>query len=328
MTLATLAALGLSLPRAAHAHALDPAVLDVRETQAGEGLGVVLTLTLPTPTTLAAPELGFPLPEGCVSRGTTHDVYPEATLLELRALCAASLAARSIELPRLAGPDVPVLVRFARGGGAPAVKLAQPRHHVVELPALTTREARGLAGYLRLGLEHVAFGWDHLALLVCLALSARRVLGGDGLFARVTAFTAAHGLVLGGALVGLASAPGPLVEVLVAASITVLAASELRARRLVAPPAMPRARRGAVRLAFALGLLHGAAFASALEAWGTPRDELVPALVGLNLGVELAQAALAGLVFALARGLGSRRVERAALALAGAAGACLAVMRL
>lgn len=331
-SLASLVALVSLTARPALAHALDPCVLDVREAGGGAALAVVLTLTVPAPTTLASPDARFTLPEGCVEEGTTRHVYPEATLLEVRATCARSLAGRALELPKLAGPGAPVLVRLAHEGGPPTVRLTHPRERRLELPARASREARGLAGYLRLGLEHVVFGWDHLALLVCLALSARKLGGAHGLIARVTAFTLAHGVVLAAALAGLAALEGVararLVEALVAASITVLAAAELRARRRVGLVGPTSARGGAVRLAFALGLLHGAAFASALEAWGTPRRELAAALVGLNLGVELAQAALAAAVFWLARRLDWPRAERAVLVAAGAAGACLVVLRL
>jgi hypothetical protein len=45
-------------------------------------------------------------------------------------------------------------------------------------------------------------------------------------------------------------------------------------------------------VAFALGLLHGFGFSSVLIDLGLPSGELVGALLGFNLGVELGQAAI------------------------------------
>ena len=42
-------------------------------------------------------------------------------------------------------------------------------------------------------------------------------------------------------------------------------------------------------VAFGFGLIHGFGFASVLADLGLPRDALVLALVGFNLGVELGQ---------------------------------------
>ena len=45
-------------------------------------------------------------------------------------------------------------------------------------------------------------------------------------------------------------------------------------------------------VAFALGLLHGFGFSSVLIDLGLPSRELIGALLGFNLGVELGQAAI------------------------------------
>ena len=42
-------------------------------------------------------------------------------------------------------------------------------------------------------------------------------------------------------------------------------------------------------MVFAFGLVHGMGFASALNEIGLPKNEFVPALIGFNLGVEVAQ---------------------------------------
>jgi HupE / UreJ protein len=45
-------------------------------------------------------------------------------------------------------------------------------------------------------------------------------------------------------------------------------------------------------VAFGFGLMHGFGFASVLADLGLPRDALVVALVGFNVGVELGQLAI------------------------------------
>ena len=45
-------------------------------------------------------------------------------------------------------------------------------------------------------------------------------------------------------------------------------------------------------LVFAFGLVHGMGFASALNEIGLPKNEFVPALIGFNFGVEVAQISI------------------------------------
>ena len=56
-------------------------------------------------------------------------------------------------------------------------------------------------------------------------------------------------------------------------------------------------------MAFGFALIHGFGFASMLADLGLPRDALVPALVGFNLGVEAGQLAIVGLFLPVAYGL-------------------------
>ena len=56
-------------------------------------------------------------------------------------------------------------------------------------------------------------------------------------------------------------------------------------------------------VAFGFGLIHGFGFASVLTELGLPRDALVIALVGFNLGVECGQLAIVALFLPLAYSL-------------------------
>jgi hydrogenase/urease accessory protein HupE len=135
----------------------------------------------------------------------------------------------------------------------------------------------GLAGFIRLGVEHILTGYDHLLFLLALLIGASslwRVLG------IVTAFTLAHSITLSLAALGLVHVPGSVVEPAIAASIVWVALENLFGRN---------SRRLAVTFLF--GLVHGLGFADALSQIALAGWPLARALVGFNVGVELGQAA-------------------------------------
>jgi hypothetical protein len=107
----------------------------------------------------------------------------------------------------------------------------------------------------------------------------------------VTAFTAAHSLTLGLGALGYVVVPPRLVESAIAASVLVAALNNIR-------PLIPaRGATGRVwPVAFAFGLVHGLGFAGALTDLGLPRETLLPALVGFNLGVEAGQLVIVAAV--------------------------------
>jgi len=136
--------------------------------------------------------------------------------------------------------------------------------------------------YLRLGLEHILTGYDHLAFLLGLLAVCRKL---TSVLAIVTAFTLAHSLTLAVAALGIFTLPSRIVEPLVAVSIIAVAAENLwRA-------AEPRYR---WLWAFGFGLIHGFGFAGALTALGLGANGAPIALpiFAFNLGVELGQAGI------------------------------------
>jgi len=86
------------------------------------------------------------------------------------------------------------------------------------------------------------------------------------------------------------SLPSRLVESAIAASVVLAALNNLIP--------LVGGRRWVV--AFAFGLIHGFGFASVLAELGLPRDALVLALVGFNLGVEAGQLAIVAAFLPLA----------------------------
>jgi len=130
----------------------------------------------------------------------------------------------------------------------------------------------------------------------------------------------AHSITLSLAALGIVALPSRLVESAIAASVVVAALNNLKP--------VVEGRRWLV--AFGFGLIHGFGFASVLTELGLPRDTLVLALVGFNLGVECGQLAIVALFLPLAYSLRASRFYRrtvmlgGSLAIAGIAGIWLA----
>ena len=140
------------------------------------------------------------------------------------------------------------------------------------------------SSYFRSGVEHLMGGPDHLVFLLALMLPAVCVAGGAGraalgVLTAVTGFTLAHALTLTAATTELLRPPTDLINMLIALSIVITAADNVR-------PFIP-APRAAVAAFF--GIIHGFGFASALGALQLTGAGLAVALVGFNLGIEAAQ---------------------------------------
>jgi len=118
----------------------------------------------------------------------------------------------------------------------------------------------------------------------------------------VTSFTVAHSITLSLAALGMISLPSRLVESAIAVSVVLAALNNL----------IPLVGGRRWLVAFAFGLIHGFGFASVLAELGLPRDALVLALVGFNLGVEAGQLSIVAgflpLAYFLRRGWFYRQV--------------------
>lgn len=147
--------------------------------------------------------------------------------------------------------------------------------------------------FLRLGIEHIFTGYDHIAFLVGLLL-----LGGSfkELVQIVTAFTVAHSITLALATLAVVNPTPRVVEPLIAASIVYVAAENLWALRR---GTRAKALRHRWMLTFAFGLVHGFGFASVLLELHLPRSGLAAALVTFNLGVEVGQVCIVALALPL-----------------------------
>jgi hypothetical protein len=185
-------------------------------------------------------------------------------------------------------------------------------------PSFEARRAHGVGSefirFLRLGIEHIFTGYDHVAFLVGLLLlggSLKRLVG------IVTAFTVAHSITLALAALDVLAPSPRIVEPLIAASIVFVGLEDLWALR---EGRAETALRHRWMITFAFGLVHGFGFASVLRALELPRAALATGLVSFNLGVEIGQVCIVLLALPLLRRL--REVKR----FAPGAAACVAAL--
>jgi hydrogenase/urease accessory protein HupE len=147
------------------------------------------------------------------------------------------------------------------------------------------------SAYVVLGVEHILSGFDHLAFVLSLLflVGFKRQL-----LMTITAFTLAHSLTLALSSLGWLSLRSPPVEASIALSIMLVASEALNSERTLT-------RRLPSLVAFVFGLVHGLGFAGALKEIGLPQQHLFVALLTFNVGVEIGQLLVIGLVFALYR---------------------------
>jgi hypothetical protein len=275
------------------------------------------------------------------------ETTPGHFLYEWRLTCpqAGALQIRS-DLLEEVSPSHLHFARVTRDGSHPMERVLSERERswplaTVQSGSTTAPAGTSLAGYFRLGVEHILSGYDHLAFLLALLL-----IGGSlGEVAKmVTGFTVAHSLTLGLMVLGYLRPALAPVEALIGLSIALVAAENLwlasaRVRTLpwavsgtLALLALAAAygygrvpgltlaglavftlcyfevierslRVGSVRwaIAFIFGLVHGFGFASMLGQAGIPADRIAAALFGFNAGVEAGQLAVVGVVWPLLR---------------------------
>ena len=157
----------------------------------------------------------------------------------------------------------------------------------------------GFKGMLRLGMQHIKEGTDHLLFLLVLLLPAPLLVknngwahfGGSGYSVRrllkiVTAFTVGHSITLLVGATGLLRLPQQPVEVLIAVSILISAVHAVR-------PLFPGKE---IYVAAGFGLVHGLAFATALSNLNLSAGAMALSILGFNIGIELMQLFVVALV--------------------------------
>lgn len=147
-------------------------------------------------------------------------------------------------------------------------------------------ESKNFGAFFLMGIEHILLGYDHLVFLFGLVLVGGRW---RSLLLVVTAFTLAHSITLGLAVLGV-WAPSPrIVEPLIALSVAYVGVENQFVK-----DAEKR-----WRITFPFGLIHGFGFAGALGEIQLPKADVPKALLGFNLGVEAGQLVTLAVVLPL-----------------------------
>ena len=272
--LAGLAGLG----PAAQAHEVRPALLEIAQSAPGD---YDVTWKQPMVGDLAI-HLAPHLSGGALERPPVREETQPGFLIRIwRVRGGAALDGQTVSIEGLPLSVTDVLLRITTPKGKEIDSVLRP---AAASQTLRLSEPQGIAvpGYLRLGVEHILTGFDHLLFVLGLLL----LIGPNWRVVKaITAFTVAHSITLALAALGFVQFPSALIEALVALSI-VFVASELVP---VAGREDTLTRRHPWIIAFAFGLLHGLAFAGALAQIGLPPKATPQALFLFNVGVEIGQ---------------------------------------
>ena len=168
---------------------------------------------------------------------------------------------------------------------------------------------------MRLGIDHILGGLDHLAFLAALLLAAPLVAQGGrwvsvrdkrgslrSLIILATGFTIGHSLTLVGVASTGLTLPGSLVEPAIALTVLIAAIHAIRplfaGRELV--------------VATCFGLIHGLGFAGFIQQTEAELGRSIATLAGFNVGIEIVQIALLALFVPLLFWLESRSAYKPA----------------
>lgn len=280
MALAGLFALApVAFAPVAFAHEVRPALVQVVGTSSG---GLEVTWKQPVAGESAV-RLAPRLSGGVLDRPPDSETLAQAYRIRVWNLPAGSkLSGRTLSVDGLdlTVTDVLVQVKTPEGELSTVLKPSRP---ALKLDFSHPQGAAAPA-YLRMGIEHILTGFDHLAFVLGLLL----LIGlNRNVVKAVTAFTLAHSVTLACAALGWVKVDPAVIEVLVALSILFVAVELVP--RPGRPPTLTRRRPWLVALGF--GLLHGFAFAGALARIGLPGSAAPQALFLFNVGVEAGQLA-------------------------------------
>lgn len=264
-----------------YAHEVRPAFLRVSETAPGE-FNVVWKQPVISGQRL---RITPTFPEACARTEPRLDRVTDTVTERFTVTC--SLREGVLSLPGLENTLTDAFVEISYLDESARSALLKP-----ENPTLTlSGPAASPAGeYLRIGVDHIIFGWDHLLFVIGLTL----LVGGRKVWGVATAFTIAHSITLAATALGGVTLPSRPVEILIAGSIVLLGVEVLRKRKGIASLSANRP----YLIAFVVGLIHGFGFAGALADIGLPKGTELLALLLFNVGVELGQFAVIGLALA------------------------------
>ena len=203
--------------------------------------------------------------------------------------CEKGLVGKTIQVSNIQSSGANVLLRIKYLDGHTFRQILTPGASSVTVPQKESWISVFLA-YVKLGIEHILTGADHLLFVLGLTLlvtEPRRLLF------TVTAFTLGHSVTLCLAILGWIHFPSGPIEAGIAFSIYILAVE------LTSPYKNNFLSRYPWYMAGLFGLLHGLGFAGALAEVGLPDGDIPLALLSFNIGIEIGQIAFIAAVFFL-----------------------------
>ena len=142
--------------------------------------------------------------------------------------------------------------------------------------------------FLKLGVEHILDGPDHILFVLSLLLVFASFIT---ILKYTSTFTIAHSITLILAGSGILTLSSQIVEPIIALSIAVVALTSvfLRKNKYLGNE---KAKLGII---FFFGLFHGLGFAGLLQDIAVPDDKFLSSLISFNIGVEIGQLIIVGL---------------------------------
>lgn len=278
----------LAVASASRAHEIRPAALQITETAPGTYEAVWKQPAVGNMAIHLAPRLS----SGTLDKAPAgQTLEPGKIIKRWRVVGGAPLDRQTLVIEGLPESVTDVLVSVTSPSGKTINAVLRPAAPSMVL-ALSAPKGLATPAYLRLGIEHILTGFDHLLFVLGLLL----LVGTRWKIVKtVSAFTVAHSITLALAALGIVQFPSALIEAFIALSI-VFVAYEL-VPRPGSEASLTRQRPWLV--AFIFGLFHGLAFAGTLSAVGLPSGGTVPALLLFNVGVEIGQLLFIGAAIAV-----------------------------
>ena len=252
----------------ARAHGSRTAYLDVVENAPGQAVASLRG---------GATRMSLTSPD-CSVAAVTDGAKSQAVVVS-RLRCPRGVAGATLEIEGLSESDDVVIGRVMLAQGITHGAVLTGRAPRLVIP-VDDKVSSVLSRYVRLGIDHVLSGIDHILFLLALVWQARAASSGrlrtwaGGLARDATGFTLAHTATLTATALGWIHVPSPVAETMIAVSLVLVALDSKRSR---------------LGLVMAFGLVHGLGFASALAEARLPEHAVALGLVAFNVGVEIGQ---------------------------------------
>ena len=279
-----IALLFVAATRDARAHASRTAYLDVTEISEGEAMASLR----------ADPQARIALTSTDCAIEALPNAAQSQSVAVVRLRCPGGIAGATLGISGLReGSDV-VIARVSLLHGDAQGSVLTARSPQLVIPSSGSGQSV-FSHYVRLGVEHVLSGIDHILFLLALVWQAHAASRGASrswaaeVARAATAFTVAHTATLTATTLGWVHVPSAVAELMIAVSLVLVALD------------VGRESKSSYLLVMTFGLVHGLGFAGALADARLPEHAVALGLVGFNIGVELGQLMLlAGAVAAIA----------------------------